>query len=271
MTFSGDVNIMDIRAVILDMDGVLWRGSEQIGNLKKIFNILIKNKIQFVLATNNSTRTPQQYIEKLQNFGVLLSERQVVTSSQVAAEYLMSHLRLHKEVYVIGEDGLKAAIMNNGFVLEENNAYAVVAGMDHDFDYKKLSIANTLIRSGAIFVATNNDLTFPTPHGLAPGAGSIIAAIQASSGIAPVIMGKPEAEIFRICFDRLNINPENILVVGDRLETDIAGGQRVGCPTAMVLSGVTTEDEVRSWFPAVDFIFQDLETLVDRLFNDNAH
>lgn len=262
---------MKFGAVILDMDGVLWRGSEQIGNLQRIFYNLAQAEIQVVLATNNSTKTPLQYVEKLSHFGVAVTEYQVVTSSQVASDYLKLNYPDKKHVYVIGEDGLRSAMIGNGFLIEETDAFAVVAGMDHEFDYRKLSIANTLIRSGALFIGTNNDLTFPTPEGLAPGAGSIIAAIQASSGNPPLIMGKPESEIFNICFNRLNTEPANTLVVGDRLETDIAGGQKAGCPTALVLSGVTRKEDVEAWKPSVNYVFQDLETLVEKLISNDEY
>jgi 4-nitrophenyl phosphatase len=119
-----------------------------------------------------------------------------------------------------------------------------------------------LIRAGIPFIGTNPDLTYPTPDGQVPGAGAVLALLDAASGIHPLILGKPGTAIYHICLERLGTKPGETLVVGDRIETDIAGGQAAGCPTALVLSGVATIEQARKWQPPPDWIGQDLETLV---------
>jgi len=121
-----------------------------------------------------------------------------------------------------------------------------------------------LIRAGAPFIATNPDPTFPTPEGLVPGAGAIIAAIEAATGVEAEVIGKPNPGMYRVALQRLKAAPEETLVVGDRLETDIAGAQALGCRTALVLSGVTDEQRARQWDPAPDWIFPDLQTLLEK-------
>lgn len=254
-----------IRSMILDMDGVLWRGPEQIGNLKEIFARIKSLDIPTILATNNSTRTPEQYLEKLLEYGVELEPWQILTSSQVASLYLSGLYPKGGPVYVVGEDGLVIALRENGFYHQVDGALAVVAGMDRNISYEKLSQACLLIRGGARFIGTNADRTFPTPFGLAPGAGSLLAALETATDIQAYVVGKPESDIFLDALKQLNCDPEQALVVGDRLETDIAGGQRLGCPTALVLSGVTNRQQASQWKPAPTWILQDLESVVGRL------
>jgi 4-nitrophenyl phosphatase len=166
---------------------------------------------------------------------------------------------------VVGEPSLKEVLTSYGFqVVDENdpNVIAVVAGMDRTLSFDKLRIGALLVRRGALFVGTNPDRTFPTPEGLIPGAGSILAALEAATDVTPLIAGKPAPSMFRLALDRLGAKPEEVLCIGDRLETDIAGGQSVGCKTALVLSGVTTLEAAKAWRPAPDVIVPDLSSLL---------
>jgi 4-nitrophenyl phosphatase len=251
-----------IKALILDMDGVLWRASTPIGNLRKIFTLLNEMNLSVTLATNNSTLSPDQYLRKISDFGVDLEPAQILTSSQVAAKYLAEKFPQGGPVFTIGEEGLKSALHQVGFYHQDHDVIAVVVGMDREINYQKLSNACLLIRSGALFIGTNGDRTYPTPLGLVPGAGSILAALETSTDQKPFIVGKPEISIYNSALKLMKSLPVETLVVGDRLETDIAGGQRLGCKTALVLSGVTTKDQGISWYPPPDYIFNDLEELV---------
>ena len=135
-------------------------------------------------------------------------------------------------------------------------------GIDRGIDFAKLREATLLIRRGLPFYGTNPDLTFPTPEGLIPGAGSFLALLSAASGVNPIVAGKPEPFILEFALERLATPRERTLVVGDRLETDIAGGQAIGCSTALVLSGVSTAEMGEAWNPQVDIITQDLTSLL---------
>lgn len=248
------------------MDGVLWRAAAPIGNLHSIFLNIKNNGLRTIFATNNATRTIQQYIDVLASFGVNAEPWQVINSADAAVYYLCSQYPQGGPVYIIGEQGIKDACEEHGFYQSENNTLAVIVGMDRKLTYDKLKTATLLIRSGVPFIGTNPDLTFPTPNGLVPGAGSILAALTAASSVNPIIVGKPKPTMYRIALDRLNLSSDEVLVVGDRPETDIAGAQVLGCPTALVLSGVTNATQAATWSPAPDIIADDLETVV-KMFN----
>jgi 4-nitrophenyl phosphatase len=252
-----------IKAVILDMDGVLWKDSEPIGDLPTIFQRFSDENISVVLATNNATRTVSQYLQKIKHMGVVLSEDQIVTSGQAVIYYLRKTYPSGSMVYVVGSDGLKSIVTEAGFSLDENNAAAVVVGVDRDISYNKIRIASKLIREGAEFIGTNPDKTFPTPRGLEPGAGSIIASVAAAAEKEPVYVGKPGKIMMDLSLSRLQgITKEQVLQVGDRLDTDIAAGQNYGCLTAVVLSGVTSLVMAQQWRPEPDFIYNDLAEIV---------
>ncbi len=234
-----------IRALILDMDGVVWRGDQPLGDLPALFAALRQHKLSVVMATNNATLTIQQYLDKFLRFGVTLEPWQIVNSPQATVEYLAQRFPQGGPVYVIGEDGLRQTLAARGFSLivpQASAAFqagasagalqagpeqplAVVVGMDRSVDYDRLSLATQYIRRGALFVGTNPDRTFPQPFGLVPGAGAILAAIEAATDTAPVIVGKPNPEMYRVALARLGTQPAETLVVGDRIETDITGGQ----------------------------------------------
>jgi len=254
-----------VKAIILDMDGVLWRDNEPIGNLPEIFAEIGMRGWQVSLATNNATRTINQYVEKLANFGVEVQENQIINSAQTAAIYLKKLFPQGGNVYCVGESALSNTILNEGFNISTKNVVAVVVAMDRKLTYEKLVQATLLIRSGAKFIATNPDRTFPTPVGLVPGTGATLAALEAASEIKPVVVGKPAPEMYQIAMQRMGTLPKNTLVVGDRLETDIAGAQEIGCRSALVLSGVTSLQKAQAWKPALDWLATDLTSLLAQL------
>ncbi len=252
----------EIKALILDMDGVLWRENAAIGDLPWIFDRFAALDLRVVLATNNGTRTPEQYIQKISSFGVAVTKDQIINSAMAVAHLLKKRFPNGGPVYIIGEVGLSTALKDAGFYHAEENVLAVIGGMDRAIDFNKLKRATLLIRAGAPFYFTNPDRTYPTPEGLIPGAGSILAALEAACDVKAIIAGKPSPALFEFALENLGSAPENTLVVGDRLETDILGGQTVHCKTALVLSGVATAAEGESWTPKIDLILPELADLV---------
>jgi len=260
----------NIQALILDMDGVLWIENQPLGDLAEIFTIFKRKKLKVCLATNNSTRTPGQYNERLCQMGVTnLGLHQIVTSSQTLAHMLSKRFPKRGKVYTIGESGLRHALEEQGFSnAEESQVQEVVAvavGMDRNISFSKLRCATLLIRRGIPFFATNPDRTFPTPEGMIPGAGSLIAALIASTDVQPLITGKPSPHMIELALERLSASPKESMVVGDRLDTDISAGQAAGCKTALVLSGVTSREEGEAWRPSPDLIVEDLKDLLSKL------
>ena len=256
----------NIQSLIIDMDGVLWRDETPIGDLPKIFARIRERGLKFVFATNNGTKTPEQYLEKLARLGVTMEPWQVVTSALAVAQMVKRKIPEGASVFVIGEDGVKIALQEQGFeiatVENAETAQAVVMGIDRGINFNKMCEAALLIRRGVPFFATNPDKTFPIPRGEVPGAGAWISVIVTATGVEPTYAGKPFPFMMELSLERLGTKKENTLVVGDRLETDIAAGQAVGCPTAAVLSGVSTRAQAEAWKPAPSFIVQDLEALV---------
>jgi 4-nitrophenyl phosphatase len=251
-----------VNALILDMDGVIWRDQEPIGDLPGIFKFLDKCKIRYSFATNNSSKSPDQYKQKLSSLGVEVQTDQIINSSIAAGKYLSSIYPDGGPVYVIGEEGLIDGLHTFGYYPSLSKPLAVVAGIDYHFTYEKLKQATLLIRSGVPFIGTNGDLTFPTPEGLIPGAGSILAAIQAATEVTPQITGKPSGFMMDLMMERMGVTPDETLVVGDRYETDIVGGINANCRTALVLSGVSQLNQKSRWTPQPDFIVDDLAALV---------
>ena len=256
----------NIKALILDMDGVIWRADAPIGDLAEIFKRIEARGLKYVFATNNGTKTPEQYVERLAGLGVNVKSSQVVTSALGVAYMLAQRYPKGTKVFMIGEDGIKVALEEKGFeVLSTNDASeakAVVMGIDRGITFDKMREATLLVRSGVPFYATNPDKTFPTPRGEIPGAGAWISVITTATDVEPIIAGKPFPFMMELSLEILGTKKEETLVVGDRLETDIAAGQAVGCPCALVLSGVSTKEQAEKWEPKIDLIADDLSTLV---------
>jgi 4-nitrophenyl phosphatase len=254
-----------IKAIILDMDGVVWRGSQPIGDLPAIFERINALQLKVLLATNNSTQTVDQFLAKLQGFGVKLQKWQLINSSQASAEILKAKYPAGGPAFLFGEEGLCQTMQAAGFYHDPKSAQFVIVGMDRTLTYEKLSQASLLIRSGAPFFGTNSDRTLPTPLGLEPGAGSLLAAIEAATDVSPIVIGKPQPDIYQQAMKRLETAPGETLVVGDRLETDIVGAQKLGCRTGLVLSGATNEEQASKWRPAPDIIAADLDHMLKML------
>lgn len=265
--------LSNIQSLIIDMDGVLWRDDAPIGDLPKIFNRIRERGLKFVFATNNGTKTPDQYVEKLSSLGVTVEPRQVITSALGVAQMIKGKITAGAPVFVVGGDGVKVALREQGFeiasVKTAETAQAVVVGIDREINFAKMSEATLLVRRGVPFYATNPDKTFPTPRGEIPGAGAWISVIATATGIEPIFAGKPYPFLMEMALERLRTKREETLVVGDRLETDIAAGQAVGCPTALVLSGVSARAQGEAWLPRPSHIVEDLDALVNS-FNVDA-
>jgi HAD superfamily hydrolase (TIGR01450 family) len=259
-----------IKSLILDMDGVLWKADAPIGNLPSVFDRIRACGLKVAFATNNSTLTPNQYVERLSDFGVAVEVWQVVTSSLGVAHLLSQKFPSGGKVYAIGEVGLMLALREKGFeplpLEEARRAQALVMGFDRSINFAKMSEAALLVRHGVPFYATNPDKTFPTPRGEIPGAGAWVSVIATATGIQPIYAGKPAPYMLELARERLGTAREETLVVGDRLETDIAGGQHAGCPVALILSGVSTREQGKAWTPKVDIIVKDLTTLLKEGF-----
>jgi 4-nitrophenyl phosphatase len=254
-----------IRAVILDMDGVLWLGAQPIGDLPGSFERIQQLGWRAILVTNNASRSTQVYLEKLRSFGVQLEAWQVLSSGQALVYHLQRNHPQCRRLYVVGESGLVELLTEAGYQIDAEQAQAVIVSLDRELTYEKLRQANRLVRDGAALVATNSDPTLPTPQGLDPGAGVMVVALETASGVSAAIAGKPNPQVYQLALERLGTSAPETLVVGDRPQTDIAGAQSLGCRTALVLSGVTDEEAARAWSPAPDLIARDLSQVLEMI------
>jgi 4-nitrophenyl phosphatase len=186
---------------------------------------------------------------------------EILTSSQATAMYLETLAPPWTKVYVIGEEGLQTAVRERGYIVSGDGAEFVVVGMDRRLTYEKLKVATLLIRRGAKFIGSNPDKTLPTEEGFIPGNGTTLAALEASTGVAPTIIGKPERTLFELALAKLGSRKEDTAIVGDRLETDVVGGHNAGLTTILVLSGATTRQDVDSALVRPDLVFEDVRHL----------
>lgn len=253
-----------LRALIIDMDGVLWHGDMPMPGLVEFFSLIRARKLAIILATNNASRTPDQYRRKLSEMGVEVDCSEILTSAQAAALYLKDRARGGR-VFVIGEDGLKQALTEVGFTLTEGESDYVVCGMDRTLNWEKLAQAVLNIRAGAVFIGTNADKTLPTERGMVHGNGAVLAALETATDVSPIVVGKPEPIMYLQAMARLGMPEEHTAALGDRLETDILGAKRAGISSILVLSGVTKREALNSSDYQPEWIFQDILELTEAL------
>jgi len=259
----------DLKIVLLDMDGVLWRGPDPILDISGLFTCINTHNLSAFCITNNSTRTVDYHLRKLNQYEVSLDEKQVITSAEATADYLAVKYPAGGSVYVVGEQGLVEALQKQNFIHVENprneNILAVAAGLDRGLTYEKIKHAVSLIDQGVPFIGTNPDRTIPTPDGIAPGAGAIIKAIETASGKSAEIIGKPKAYLYNLALQRAGCSPGEAIMIGDRLETDIAGAQNIGMLTGLVLSGVTNRSTGEAWNPPPDLIADNAQNILEKV------
>ena len=250
-----------ITHLIIDMDGVLYRGDQPMPRLREFFDFLRERSISFILATNNSTRTPQQYVDKLARMGVTVSPEEILHSGQATARFLASAYPRATRVHVFGMPSLKGALAEEGFILADEDVQVVVASMDREVTYEKLKRATILIRRGARFIATNLDPTYVSEDGLIPGTGAMIVALETASGTKAQAIGKPEPTMYQLAMDQMDARPETTAAIGDRVDTDILGGKKAGLTTICVLSG--SSDRAEAEAIGTDMIFDDIAHLLE--------
>ncbi len=264
------MSVLDqVQVAVFDMDGVIWSMDDPIEHAADAIGRCRRAGVAVYFLTNNSSKTRADYVAKLSRFGITCSEDEVVTSAHAAAQWLQADGAEGKAVVVIGESGLREELTRIGMRLvqysEGDRVEYVVVGWDRGLTYDKLLQAHGAItRGGARFIATNRDATYPLAQGRTiPGGGSIVAAVATSTGVEPITIGKPEPYTLISILRREGAEPDECLVVGDRLDTDIAIAKRVGARSALVLTGVSTADEVAD-LPAdlrPDWIWPDLSFL----------
>ncbi|MGL9727334.1 TIGR01457 family HAD-type hydrolase [Enterococcus sp. DIV0756] len=232
------------KGYLIDLDGTIYRGSEPIPAGRRFVEQLQARQIPFLFLTNNTTKTPETVAQRLANeFSIHVGSETVYTATLATIDY-MNDANKGKKVYIIGEPGLIEPILAAGYVWDEENPDYVVIGLDTDVTYEKFVVATLAIQKGATFIGTNPDKNIPTERGLLPGAGAVIAMLEASTQQKAIYIGKPEAIIMDKAVEILGLEKSEVLMVGDNYTTDILAGINNGIDSLLVLSGFTQKADV---------------------------
>jgi 4-nitrophenyl phosphatase len=251
-----------IEHLLIDIDGVLYRGRTAIPSATAFIPWLRQHRIDFRLLTNNATLTPASYQHKLAGMGIQVGQEEIFTSSLATARYLKRQGADGQTAFVIGEEGLMEALAGIGIRFTAETPRWVVAGLDRMATYEKLALASLALQRGATFIGTNPDTSFPDERGLVPGAGALHALLTATTGIEPTVIGKPRPLMFTLAMEHLGGNIENTAMVGDRLNTDIQGADGLGIPSILVLTGVSRRDEIAASGIRPTLVVDTLEELI---------
>jgi 4-nitrophenyl phosphatase len=256
------LRLTDVHNLLIDMDGVLYRGQTPLTGAADLIRFLQQRDLGYLLVTNNSTLSQDQFAERLAGMGMDVAPEHILTSGVATAEYLRTLAPNGAGVFVVGEAPLIAELEKRGFRLAGRDAEYVVCGWDKGINFDKLRTATLAIRDGATFIGTNPDRTYPLENDLIPGAGALLAAISAATDVDPIVVGKPETIMFEQALRMLRASAADTALLGDRLDTDILGGKRAGVATIMVLTGISTPAEVEASELKPDILFPDLPALL---------
>jgi 4-nitrophenyl phosphatase len=260
--------IESYKGFIIDLDGVVYLLHEPIPGSSDAIRRMQELGLDFLFLTNNSIATPEEFADRLAGFDIHVGPDRILTSSEAAGYYLDRNYETRgKRALVIGEHGLLVELEKRGLEIVSPEDCSridfVFVGWDRHFDFQKLKAAVIAIRAGATYIAMNTDATYPTPNGLWPGGGTMVAAVSTGAGKDPYVIGKPNAFIIEIALDRLGVDKADALLVGDRLDSDIQAGISAGVDTLMVLTGISSEAEIEKTGLRPTHVRKDLSGLFD--------
>lgn len=254
---------------LIDMDGVIYRGSALIPGADRFVNNLKSTGTPFVFLTNNSQRTRRDVQMRLRRMGIDVSEAHIFTCAMATARFL-ARQKPHGTACVIGEGGLLQALHENGYAIVDHDPDYVVVGEGRTFTMEAIEAAVRMIDRGAKLVATNLDPTCPTQNGNRPGCGAIVAMLEAATGIKAFSLGKPSPFMMRAARKQLDLDAEQTTMIGDTMETDILGGVQMGYRTVLVLSGGTQPDDLVRFAYRPDYVADSVADLCDPAFFHRA-
>lgn len=252
------------RGYLIDLDGVIYRGNQPLPGAREFLDRLLSRGTPFLFLTNNSCFTPRQFQEKLAALGIAVPLNRFYSSAQATATWLVEQGA--QRVFAIGEEGLFTALAEKDIANRESDVTHVVVGLDRAVNYDKLKMAARLIMGGARFVGTNSDPTIPVENGFDPGCGSLLAALEAATGKTAFIIGKPQPVIFQQAATRMKISLDQLTMIGDRLDTDIAGADAAGIHSVLVLTGHTTRKVLAGSTISPGEVWEDLRQEESRQF-----
>jgi NagD protein len=225
------------------MDGVLVHEEQALPGAAEFLARLVERQRRFLVLTNNSIFTPRDLAARLARTGLIVPEESIWTSALATADFLATQLP-SGSAYVIGEAGMTTALHEVGYTLTDTDPDYVVLGETRTYSFEAITRAVRLIGRGARFIATNPDVTGPSPEGPLPATGSVAAMITRATGAEPYFVGKPNPMMFRSAMNRIEAHSESTVMVGDRMDTDVVAGIEAGLETILVLSGSTAASDV---------------------------
>ena len=255
---------LDFSGYIFDLDGTIYRGEKLIRGARETIEKLKSLSKKIAYLSNKPIQTREDYSAKLTRLGIPTKPEEVINSSLVMARWL-SHQAPGAAIFVIGEPPLIEEMRRAGFRITDNpeEVQYVIASFDRSFDYRKLNIALQAIKRGAHFVATNPDRTCPVEGGEIPDCAAMIGAIEGATGKkVEAIVGKPSDIMIQVAVEAMGLRPQDCLLVGDRLETDMVMGKRAGMATAIVLTGVTTQETLRQSSIQPDYVWESVAEML---------
>ncbi len=251
-----------MKTLFLDLDGTMYRGTQIMPGGKELITALHERNQPYLFLTNNSKRTGKQNAEHMLQMGYEgICEDDFFTSAMAAARYAKQHFS-KRRAFVIGEDGLKEALQTEGFILCEDHCDFVFVGLDQNADYRKYSKAVNALHEGAVLIGTNHDRMLAQPNGFALGNGAVVAMLEYASGQKSPCIGKPYAPILEEALAMRGLTKEDVILVGDNLETDIQLGITQGVETVLVLGGVHDRSDIDRLGIVPDHVIDDLRELL---------
>jgi HAD superfamily hydrolase (TIGR01457 family) len=234
-----------IKSILIDMDGTLFRGETAIPGAEKTLERLRVMGLKLFFLTNANNKTRAQLVAKLKKMKLMADENEIYSSAYATAIFIKEN-HPTKTVFCVSTGGIQDELSAKGIkVAEDDSAGIVAVGLDQTFNYKKLTIAFRAISKGALFIATNEDAAFPVEDGSLPGAGAMVGAIERSTGVKPILIGKPNKYGIELLLKNNNLKHSEVLIIGDRLETDIMCGKNNGLKSVLVLTGVAKKDDLK--------------------------
>jgi len=250
---------------LIDMDGVIYRDDELIPGAKAFIDLLLDREIPFLFLTNNSQRTQRDVPFRLRRLGIRVDHSHVFTCA-IATSRFLAEQKPNGTAFVIGEGGLLTSLHHDGYAIVDHDPDYVVVGEGRVFNFEMIEKATTLIMNGARLIATNPDPNCPTPSGVRPGCGAIVAMLEKATGIEAFSVGKPSPVMMRAARKELGLSTSQTVMVGDTMKTDILGGEQMGYSTVLVLTGSTRRDDLKRFAYSPDFIAESIADLTENEF-----
>lgn len=244
------------KAIFFDLDGTVYAGESEIPGASALIGQCLSRGIRCMYLTNRSNRTPETIFGQLRQYGIPCEVADIITTALASAEYIGSG-----SAYVIGEEGLEIALREKGIAITDKAPKHTIVSFDRSFTYEKLAKACDLICKGSIFIATNTDSKLKLKDTYLPGTGAIVAAVQAGTGVDPIVLGKPERMLADMALAKCGCSADEALIVGDNILTDIGTGVHAGIETVLMLTGVSSEADIPAAGITPTYVAKDYDAL----------